>query len=420
MSELQATPYVPGRARGTLKRGPAGSGDSICMVKQSELGESDARPAGFIVVEGAPFSHRLLRLLTLGIPAVLVSADAAKKLKAGNDTLIDGFSGTVVQPAPPETQAAPSPQPGPAGKAFDLPDGSSIELRASIHGIEDARLAVRQGAAAIGLVRTEFIAPGDGRQPDFEFYREALAALCETSAPIPVTLRLPDIRQDKPVPWLTPSARLNTPLGLQGVRLFDSQPVRSVLDAMLNAIDQLPDIYPIRLLMPYVTRLDEFLYWRDIIRQRVRRSVPIGAMAESPVAVLAIKNWLEHADFIAIGCNDLMQCLFAADRDLAELRPYLDQYSPELYRFLQIAAQSAAGREDSVQLCGLLPQLKGVLPVLVGMGFRNFSVAPVMVPYLAQTARSLDLSEAEALARQVCQAEDNQAVRSLLERTGAR
>jgi phosphotransferase system enzyme I (PtsI) len=115
-----------------------------------------------------------------------------------------------------------------------------------------------------------------------------------------------------------------------------------------------------------------------------------------------------------------MQCLFAADRDLVETHDYLDACSPELYRFLQIAANIADDRVHRVQLCGLLPQLQGVLPVLAGMGFRNFSVAPVMVPYLAQTARSVILSEAETLAQQVCNAEDNQAVRSLLESTGDR
>ncbi len=109
-------------------------------------------------------------------------------------------------------------------------------------------------------------------------------------------------------------------------------------------------------------------------------------MAESPAAVLAMPHWFEVADFVAIGCNDLMQCLFAADRDLAEVRRHLDPYSPELFRFLKQAAEAAGDNINKVQLCGLLPQLPGVLPVLLGMGFRVFSVAPVMIPYLAKIA----------------------------------
>ena len=166
--------------------------------------------------------------------------------------------------------------------------------------------------------------------------------------------------------------------------------------------------------MPYVTQLEEFQGWRDIIERYLRRTVAIGAMLESPAAVLAMPHWFEYADFVAIGCNDLMQCLFAADRDLFEMRSYLDAYAPELYRFLQQAVDDAGKNIDKVQLCGLLPQLPGVLPVLLGMGFRVFSVAPVMIPYLAATMKEIDLALAQARARQVCAAKDSKAVRELL------
>jgi phosphoenolpyruvate-protein kinase (PTS system EI component) len=125
-------------------------------------------------------------------------------------------------------------------------------------------------------------------------------------------------------------------------------------------------------------------------------------------------HWFEVADFVSIGCNDLMQCLFAADRDLAEVGRYLDPYSPELFRFLNLASETAGDNIDSVQLCGLLPQLPAVLPVLLGMGFRAFSVTPVMVPHLAKIAGEVSLSLAEDLARQVCMAKNTAQVRGLL------
>ncbi len=415
MSELQATPYVPGRVRGILQRGPGtASSGSICLLEQSELASLETVPAGLIVVDGAPLSHPLIRLLTLGIPAVLVSSAIADRLQTGREVMIDGLTGTIMQPAPPETAVTPSPEPPRPGEAIDLSDGTKIELRASIMGIDDARRAVSNGAAAIGLMRTEFLAPDDGRAPDTDFYRKRLEQLCEAARPLAVTLRLPDITQDKPVPWLELPAPMNTPLGLQGVRLFDIEPVRSVVDALLEAIKMLADTCPVKLLLPYVTRTDELLRWRDIIDHRLHGSVPVGAMAESPAAVLAIPRWLEHADFVGIGCNDLMQCLFAADRDLYETRHYLDFCSPELYRFLKLAADTAGTEIDRVQLCGLLPQQPGVLPVLVGMGFRSFSVAPVMIPYLARTAGDIDLASAQIKAGQICAAGDSDAVSALL------
>ena len=109
-----------------------------------------------------------------------------------------------------------------------------------------------------------------------------------------------------------------------------------------------------------------------------------------------------------------MQCLFAADRDLAEVRRQLDPYSPELFRFLKQAADAAGDNMYKVQLCGLLPQMPGVLPVLLGMGFRVFSVAPVMIPYLAKIASETNLSQAKALAQHVCVAKASEQVRGLL------
>jgi phosphoenolpyruvate-protein kinase (PTS system EI component) len=48
------------------------------------------------------------------------------------------------------------------------------------------------------------------------------------------------------------------------------------------------------------------------------------------------------------------------------------------------------------------------------MGFRAFSVAPAVIPYLAATLDQLDLKQAQQLAQRVCSAGDSQQVRALL------
>jgi len=415
MSQIQAIPFVPGSAHGILQRGISEAKvDNICLLTQQELGAFVIPPAGIIIIDGAPLSHPMIRLLVMGIPTVLVSANTAGSLELGTEIYLDGFAGTIMQPVQAALTTNPEPEPPPAGEPLGLTDGSEVLLRASIFSTGDAARAVKLGAASIGLVRTEFIIPDNGSLPDAEFYQSALRELCDTAQPLKVTLRLPDITRDKPVPWLGQLARLNTPLGMQGVRLFDKEPVRSVVFAMLEAVNTLSDDYQINLLLPYVTQLEEFQRWRNRIEQFLHKPLPIGVMTESPAALLAMPHWFEIADFVAIGCNDLMQCLFAADRDLAETRGYLDAYSPELYRFLQQTADAAGDNIDMVQLCGLLPQMPGVLPVLIGMGFRVFSVAPVMVPYLAKTVNGIDLAQAQALAREVCEARYSREVRERL------
>jgi phosphoenolpyruvate-protein kinase (PTS system EI component) len=137
-------------------------------------------------------------------------------------------------------------------------------------------------------------------------------------------------------------------------------------------------------------------------------------MIETPAAALAVREFLEQADFVALGMNDLMQCLFAADRYRPELSGYLDPYSPIIYRFLGLVAEQAGTALNRVQVNGLLAQLPGVLPVLIGLGYRAFSVDPVMLPWLAQRVRLTDTGAAAGLAQALCNARCSADVKTLL------
>jgi phosphoenolpyruvate-protein kinase (PTS system EI component) len=67
-----------------------------------------------------------------------------------------------------------------------------------------------------------------------------------------------------------------------------------------------------------------------------------------------------------------------------------------------------------VQLCGLLPQIEGVLPVLIGQGFRQFSGEPALIPFLAHQVAALSTKGCEVLAEAVCSAGDSRQVRELI------
>jgi len=414
MKELQVTPFVPGIARGTLCYECQVLSDSILILTQEQLLVFESRPAGIIVVDGAPFSHPMIRLFGLGIPTVIVSKETAKSFEVGSEVLVDGTRGRIVWPAGPTSPAEHIPEPPSAGELLNTVDGVQIALCASVSSSEAVERAMAKGASAIGLVRSEFLVPEDGRLPDATFFESILCTLCDIAQPLPVTIRLPDFAVDKPAAWLHPLAGMMGTLGLQGTRLYDREPVRSVFYAMLDAVANLTHRYELRLLLPYIVHLDEFRHWHHEIEQRLNKNLPIGVMAETPAAVLVMQDWFEVADFVSIGCNDLMQCLFAADRDMPELSAYLDPYAPMLFRFFRQVAEAAGANLSKVQLCGLLPQMPGVLPALIGMGFSTFSVEPVMIPYLARITTKTALSHAEVLAHEVCAAKNSHEVRELL------
>ncbi len=216
MFELQVTPFVPGIARGILCRGIIESRDSILIVTHGELKIFESRPAGFVVVDGAPFSHPMIRLFGLGIPTVMVSAAAAMKLEEGREVIVDGARGSIIWPAasytfPEDTTEVPVVSEAPA-----TADSVQIALRASASGDETVVHAVEKGASAIGLVGSEFLIPEDGRLPDTAFYKNVLGRLCNIAWSLPVTVRLLDLAVDKPPPWLEPVAGMMGTLGPAG------------------------------------------------------------------------------------------------------------------------------------------------------------------------------------------------------------
>lgn len=415
MFTLSAIPYVPGQARGTLRFGAAAAAPGvITALHQREVTALGARPAGIILVDASPFAHPALRLLSQAIPTVLVELAQLDGLIEGNEILLDGHSGLLASPVPAKLPAYAPPSAPELGKPVYTVDGVSVELRASVGSIAGSEAAIRQGAASIGLVRSEYLFPEDGSRPDTDFLAAAFGQICRAAQPLPVSFRLVDIAGDKKPPWLGEVPGIAGVLGLQGARLYATEPVRQVYLDELKALNRLAGQYRFGVLLPYVGSLAELEALVAEVRQHLPPTVPLGAMLETPAAALAVEEFLGRVDFAALGCNDLMQCLFAADRDLPELRAWLDPHAPALYRFLDMVAQRAGGCSGALQVCGLLPQWPGILPVLLGLGYRAFSVDPIMIPWLAQSVRQTDTKQAVQLARAVCEASRPAEVKQLL------
>jgi phosphoenolpyruvate-protein kinase (PTS system EI component) len=395
-----------------MQDNPAGK---IVMLEQPLTDPFEPLPAGFVMVDGAPLSHSLIPLLGSGVPGILITRSQARELQEGMELVLNGTTGLLTTDL--SVRVSPH-EPPVAGGVSATRDGEVVSLRVSARSQRAVRYAVEFGAEAIGLLRSEFLVPEDERLPDAAFYRSAFRKLCETAAGLPLTIRLFDVAASKRPSWLPLAPADAGVLGRQGVRLYADEPVHGIYLAQLQAIAALAPEFEVRVLLPYVADLAELQYWHDDIKRQLVYPLSVGAMAETPAAALQLREWLEVVEFVAIGCNDLMQCLFGADRDEPELHRYLDPYAPALYRFLQQVADAVQDRLDAVQLCGVLPQLPGVLPLLLGLGYRVFSVEATLLPYLWSTIAGTHSGEARMLAERICRARSSAAVREILGQSG--
>jgi phosphoenolpyruvate-protein kinase (PTS system EI component) len=124
----------------------------------------------------------------------------------------------------------------------------------------------------------------------------------------------------------------------------------------------------------------------------IQQRPALGAMIETPAAALSVPAIAKHVDFLCVGTNDLTQYTLAAGRDDPTVNRYfLDNHS-SLLRLLGIIVADAG--ETPLTLCGELAGREDMMPQLLAMGFRSFSVAPPLIPGAKELIRSLRIAPA--------------------------
>jgi phosphotransferase system enzyme I (PtsI) len=109
------------------------------------------------------------------------------------------------------------------------------------------------------------------------------------------------------------------------------------------------------------------------------QNVVLGAMIEIPAAAISVQDILAEVDFISLGTNDLLQYFTAADRDNESVVQYNDATAPAFLWLLEHIISQAAevDREADVTVCGEIASDARMLPHLLRLGYRTFSIAPV-------------------------------------------
>jgi phosphocarrier protein FPr len=186
-------------------------------------------------------------------------------------------------------------------------------------------------------------------------------------------------------------------------------------------------------MFPMVATVAEFRAARQLLQtaaneaagnrpaQNERRSLPIetGAMVEIPAAALCAESLASEVDFFSIGTNDLTQYVLAAERGNARVAYLTDALHPAVLDLIQRTVTAAQRHGKWVGVCGELAGDTAAIPLLVGLGVSELSMAPPLIPLAKETIRSCHSQAARRLAESALRCEDAQSVRRLLS-TGSR
>lgn len=418
----------PGGA--SLDRGAAGIVVAPDLTPAEAAGLDPARVLGVACAFGGPTSHGAILARSLGIPAVMGAGRALLGVAEGTLLALDGEAATVtVDPPAATVQAiedrrsrwvrdeaeAQSKARGPAVTQ----DGVVVHVAANVAGPEDVRAAVSGGADGVGLLRTEFLFLEAEHLPGKDEQERAYRAVAEGLGGRPLTLRTLDVGADKQLPYLRLEHEQNPNLGLRGIRLGLCHP--ELLISQLCAALRVAADHPVRVMFPMVATVDEVRRAREVLDEArasltakgasVPERIEVGIMVEVPAAALMVEAFVPHVDFFSLGTNDLAQYVFAADRGNAEVAALADGLHPAVLRLIDRVARAAAEGGRSVAVCGEVAGDPLAIPVLLGLGIAELSMAAARIPAAKQVVRATDIAAARQLAGEALAAQSAAEVR---------
>jgi phosphotransferase system enzyme I (PtsI) len=407
-----------GGADASLKL-PKGSIIVAREVKPSTLVElTESEPLAIVTESGGWTSHTFILAREMGIPAVTGARGIMRRVKTGEDMIVDAFQGRIIlRPEIASLDAARNANPGgdlsEAESRETIPDkirtldGVDITIRVNFDLPQGFSRARRAGAKGIGLYRSEFLFnqfkgfPSEAEQ--VRAYRSIAAVAGEDG----VRIRTFDLTIDH-LAGEHDDKEKNPALGLRGIRLTMKRPrefrtqLRSILQAAHgNRID---------VVLPMVSDVSEIIDARRMLnseREKLRRkkidfgNPRLGAMIEVPSAVIMAEEIFREADFVLLGTNDLVQYLLAVDRDNEPTADWFRTLHPAVLRAVSTVMETAKKAGKQVTVCGEMAGSPVYVPILVGLGATELSMNVNSIARVRRVISSIAFEEAREIALRI-------------------
>jgi phosphotransferase system enzyme I (PtsI) len=200
----------------------------------------------------------------------------------------------------------------------------------------------------------------------------------------PVTFRLIDVGGDKQLPFFKIEKEENPYLGWRGARFLLGSP--EIFGAQVRALVRLSDRHRINILFPMVIDGRQLVALCDGVREIIvsqngkADNIRLGAMFEVPSACIQAEEIFRHVDFASVGSNDLIQYMFAVDRNNDMVSQDYNPDHPALWEVLSMLSRAAERSGKQLSICGEMAGRQGVAPRLRDIGIHSFSVSAKLVP----------------------------------------
>jgi phosphoenolpyruvate-protein phosphotransferase len=377
---------------------------------------------GFCIRKGGPTSHTAILARSLGVPAAVSVPFRFEDIENCQLLILNGDSGMLTI-NPDEEQCGYAEQEidsrtsqwklqlEAASQPATSKDGATFEIVANIGNISDAKQAVEFGAEGVGLLRTEFLYLDRLSMPTEEEQVESYGEIFDVMGSRPVVVRTLDIGGDKAVEYLGLREETNPFLGWRAIRMISEKP--EVLSGQYRALLRAGVNTDLRIMIPLVSSIEEVVLARQLLEKARKalseENIPqaemlqFGIMVEVPSAALLVEHIARHVDFFSIGTNDLTQYTLAVDRTNERVADLASPFHPSVIRLIARTIEKAHDHGKWVGLCGEMAGDPCAIPLLIGLGLDEFSMAPVRIPPVKEIIRKLDKKWCEDIADKAMQ-----------------
>ncbi len=367
--------------------------DSIIVADRLTPGETASldmeKVIGFVTQKDGPESHTAILARNRNIPAVSGIETLLKMTEFAKKLIVDGIQGKIIINPSDNTiieyQAKKTEFEKDNANSGDLTvddviiQQKGIKILANVSSILDAKRASALSADGIGLVRTEIFYLQNQARFDFDTQVGIYSQILHQFKSGPIIFRLLDLGADKRL--RSDLIEDNPALGLRGIRLLLKK--QDLLVEQAQALLKVNTENRVKILIPFITEVREFVEAREIILQEAKKlgtePPPIGAMIEIPSAVFILDDLVDKSDFFSVGTNDLFQYFCAVDRNNASVS---HQFSPDTSSFvslLDLIYQRTKDCGKDVEICGEIASDPIRLSILLHIGFKQFSINPYSI-----------------------------------------
>jgi len=332
------------------------------------------RAAGIVTDSGGMTCHAAIVSRELGVPCVVGTAEATRKLREGELVTVDATHGLVhrgsivvaaVHTASATSAAAVAPTTG-TKLLVNLSEPSQVDRAAALDvdgvGLLRAELMVIE---ALGGTHPRLLIE-QGRSEEFiERMAGALATFAAGFTPRPVTYRTIDFRTNE-FRGLDGGERFepeesNPMIGYRGALRYTHEPevFRLELEAVRRVWDEGHENF--HMMLPFVRTARELEACRDLVAQSgllARRGFELWVMAEVPSVLFNLERYAAlGVAGISIGSNDLTQLMLGADRDSELVAEVFDECDPAVADYLRALIPRAHGLGLQTSICGQAPSV---------------------------------------------------------------